>query len=268
MSRKTFLLGLLCCAGLVGPLGAAPRGPFFAETPPPIAGQPFSAVSVTQSTTVFSDGNRIVRTNTVRYFRDSQGRTRVERGPAAVDGSGTQTNTLVVITDPAKSERIVLYPERKIAFALKMRAGAADQPPEPPMADEATELDTTAPFALLGLRMGVGATAKTESSSATTSLGQATVNGLAATGTRVVRTIPVGVLGNAKPITSTLERWLSTDLEVPVRITEASSIGGTITYNLEQISRAQPDAQLFTVPAGYTLHNVNLPKVPVAVAKP
>jgi hypothetical protein len=263
MSRKAFLLGFLCCAGLAGHLAAVASGPFFAEDPPTIAGQPYSAVSQTQSTTVFSDGNRIVRTHSVRFYRDSQGRTRVERGPAAVDGSGTQTN-VIVITDPAKSERYVLYPRRKIAFALKMQPGT--QPPEQPMGDEAAELDTTAPFALLGLRMGVGASAKTEASAATTSLGQQTVNGLSATGTRVVRTIPVGVLGNAKPITSTLEQWLSTDLEVAVRITETSSIGGTITYNLEQVSRAQPAADLFTVPPGYTLHNVNPAAVAAAVA--
>jgi hypothetical protein len=244
-------------------LVAQASGPFFAEDPPTIPGQPYSGVSQTQSTTVFSDGNRIVRTHSVRFYRDSQGRTRVERGPAAVDGSGTQTN-LIVITDPVKSERYVLYPRRKIAFALKLRPGADNQPPEPPMVEEVTELDTTAPFALLGLRMGVGATAKTESSAATTSLGQQLVNGLNATGTRVVRTIPVGVLGNNRPITSTLERWVSTDLGVAVRITEVSSIGGTITYNLGQLAREQPNAELFTIPSSYTLRNLHLP---VAVAQ-
>lgn len=52
----------------------------------------FSAVAKTESVTAFADGNRIVRTNTVRYFRDGQGRTRTERGEAP--------NRLITINDP------------------------------------------------------------------------------------------------------------------------------------------------------------------------
>jgi hypothetical protein len=256
MSRNAFLLGFLSSAALGGTLAAVAAGPFFAEAPPTIAGEPYSAVSQTQSSTIFADGNRIVRTNTARYFRDRQGRTRVERSMAEIDGSGSQPNTNITIDDPVKSERYVLQPPFKAAMVFKMAPPGENSGPTRVVRSEGP-LEVEAPFALLGLRMGLGATAWTESSSDTTSLGEKVVNGVLAAGTRVVRTIPSGVLGNEKPITSTLERWVSTDLQVVVQMTETSSIGGTVTFNLEQISRGDPDPALFVVPADYTRHDVS-----------
>jgi hypothetical protein len=197
-----------------------------------------------------------VRTNTARYFRDSQGRTRVERSMAGLDAGGSQPNTTTVtINDPTKSERYILESQIKTAMVMKIPAGVAGGATSRII--DATPLELSAPFALLGLRMGVGANPRTESASETIALGQKVVNGVLANGTRVVRTIPAGVLGNEKPITSTLERWVSPDLQVAVQMTETSSIGGTVTYNLEQISRGDPDPALFVVPADYKRHDLN-----------
>jgi len=103
-------------------------------------------------------------------------------------------------------------------------------------------MDDMAPFALLGFGMGIGANpAATEASSATSSLGQKSINGVTATGTRLVRNIPIGVLGNEKPITSTLDRWVSPDLGIAVQINQKSSIGGEVTLNLGQVVRTEPD---------------------------
>jgi hypothetical protein len=250
MLRKSLAVCLVLSAALTGTLSAA--GPFFGDEPPGISGVPYSGVSQTKSTTVFSDGNRIVRTNTVRYFRDGQGRTRTERSSAAVgEGSPTQPGVLIIISDPVSGERFILHPQNKTVDVLQMRGGvAAPATVTPP-------LDSTAPYALLGLGMGIGATPVTEATAATTSLGQKVVNGLTATGTRVVRTIPSGVLGNERSITSTLDQWLSTDLGVPVQITEKSSIGGQVTFNLEQVVRAEPDPSLFSPPSTYTRRQIN-----------
>ena len=56
------------------------------EGPSLVTGAPFSGVVDVQSVTTFADGNRIVRTNTVRYFRDGQGRTRTERQGLSAQG--------------------------------------------------------------------------------------------------------------------------------------------------------------------------------------
>jgi hypothetical protein len=250
MLRKTLARGLILVLGLTGTLVAFAG--MLAEDPPAIAGSPYSAVAVTQSTTTFSDGNRIVRTNMVRYFRDGQGRTRVERG-AGGDGAGgvSQSNLLIMITDPVGGELYLVRTQTKSVDAIKMtpQVAAAPAVTHPPV-------DGQVPFGLLGINMGLGASLSTEAATAETSLGQKTVNGVTATGTRVVRTFPPGVLGNEKPITSTVEEWFSSDLGVPVQITQKSSIGGEISLNLTQVVHGEPDSTLFAPPAVYTVHQM------------
>jgi hypothetical protein len=244
MLRKALVLGLVLSPGLAGTLVAIAAGPFFAEEPPEIAGAPFSAVVKTESVTAFADGNRIVRTNTVHYFRDGQGRTRTERGEGP--------NRLITINDPVSAEHYVVRPEHRTVFAYKTSAGGTVLPAPAPM-------DDMAPFALLGFGMGIGANLATEASSETTSLGQKSIYGVTATGTRLVRNIPSGVLGNEKPITSTLDRWVSSDLGIPVQITQKSSIGGEVTLSLAQVARTEPDPTLFAPPSDYTRREINLP---------
>src|SRR5215469_18979806 len=55
-----------------------------AEAPMPgriVKNAPFSADIVTESTQTLSDGNHIKRSNTVKLYRDSEGRTRREQSP-------------------------------------------------------------------------------------------------------------------------------------------------------------------------------------------
>lgn len=254
MLRNVMLVGL-SALGLTGTWAAVAAGPFFAPEPPQTAGEPFSGVAQTQSTTVFADGNRIVRTNIVHYYRDGQGRTRVERAVADERAGNSPQGGVIAIEDPVSGEQINLVPMMKMATVFNLAKGGAPAHIRP-----ASQLDTTAPFALLGFGMGIGADGRTtESSADTTSLGQKVINGIMTTGTRVVRVIPVGVLGNEKPITSTLEEWKSAELGIPVQVTEKSSIGGTLTYNLQNVVRAEPDPSLFIVPANYTRRDINGP---------
>jgi len=166
--------------------------------PPATSGAPYSAVAVTQSTTTFSDGNRIVRTNTVRYFRDGQGRTRVERPVGGDGGAGSQSNVMITVTDPVSGQLYFIRPESKSVEAIKLSPQL--------IAAQAGHLqartDGQVPFALLGIGMGIGASLSTEAATSEISLGQKSVNGVNATGTRIVRTFPAGVLGNEKPVTS------------------------------------------------------------------
>jgi hypothetical protein len=66
-------------------------------------------------------------------------------------------------------------------------------------------------------------------------------------------------LGNEQPITSTLEEWKSAELGIPVQMTEKSSIGGLLTFNLQDVVRAEPDPSLFAIPPGYTRREINGP---------
>ena len=160
------------------------------------------------------------------------------------------------ICDPVKGQRLTLFPKFKSATAFKLQSDVVS-----PAAAVSSFNDSVPPFALLGVGMAIGASQFTEAATSTTSLGQKDINGLAVTGSRIVRTIPVGVLGNEKPIVATVEQWVSPDLGMMVQFTETSSLGGSVTVNLSQIVRTEPDSSLFVVPADYKVQNVSLPEL-------
>jgi TonB family protein len=84
-------------------------------------------------------------------------------------------------------------------------------------------------------------------------LGTQSFEGVAATGTRNTITIPAGQLGNERPILVVDESWFSPDLKVTVMSKHSDPRAGETVYRLTQISRAEPDAQLFQVPADYMI---------------
>ncbi|HEX2715820.1 MAG TPA: hypothetical protein VHM88_26855, partial [Candidatus Acidoferrales bacterium] len=85
------------------------------------------------------------------------------------------------------------------------------------------------------------------------SLGTQTISGISAEGTRTTRTIPVGQIGNDKAIQIVFERWFSPDLQIVVKSARTDPRFGTTTYTVTNIQRKEPAADLFTVPADYTV---------------
>ncbi|MCL4855013.1 MAG: hypothetical protein KJZ78_26935, partial [Bryobacteraceae bacterium] len=82
-----------------------------------VAGAPYSAQAVTETSRVLGDGTRIQQKNTVAMYRDSEGRTRREQ---TLDGIGpwrsaTGTVTVVFIHDPVAKEMYTLNPADKTA---------------------------------------------------------------------------------------------------------------------------------------------------------
>ena len=86
-----------------------------------------------------------------------------------------------------------------------------------------------------------------------TELGSSEIAGLAATGTRIARTIPSGEMGNSQPITETVEIWTSTVLKAPVKMTRVDPQHGTSTMTLTDVSQSAPDPSLFQIPASYSV---------------
>jgi len=84
-------------------------------------------------------------------------------------------------------------------------------------------------------------------------LGEQVVEGVMAKGTRTTIVIPAGAIGNEQPITVTSEEWFSPDLKVLVMTKHADPRSGETTYRLTDISRGEPDASLFDLPAGVTI---------------
>lgn len=87
----------------------------------------------------------------------------------------------------------------------------------------------------------------------TESLGMQTIEGVEAEGTRTVTTIPAGAIGNERPIDIVYERWYSKDLQVIVSSRHSDPRFGDQTYKLTNISRANPDGTLFTLPADFKM---------------
>ncbi len=239
-------------------------------------GAPYSAEAVTESTQVLADGNRINRKSVTRVYRDNEGRTRREE----LDDAGAVIT--ISIVDPIAHTSYVLNPATRTAYrdqvllrAPMMRSGGpgtpgdvvskveaelkaqgemtrrtaegrGDGPPPPPPAPRSPGAPPpppppSAPEAPMPNREVV-----------TENLGQQTVEGVNATGSRSTTTIPAGAIGNLQPIKIVVEQWVSTDLQVLVMTKHSDPRSGDTNYRLQSIVRAEPDRSLFTVPADYT----------------
>jgi hypothetical protein len=80
--------------------------------------------------------------------------------------------------------------------------------------------------------------------------------GLLVKGTRTSTTIPLGEIGNDRPITITHEEWYSPDLKVVVRSEDSDPRSGTQTMELQGLALGEPDPALFRVPVGVTVREM------------
>lgn len=193
----------------------------------PVTGAPYSATRTTQIERVLADGNHISRTAQSKVYRDTHGRTRVERTITPRASSGKQPFTMVTIFDPVAGYRYILNSSTMTAFQISIPSTSGTPP----------------------ARTGPPRNAQVS----TVNLGTQTMNGVPASGTQVTKTIPAGSIGNAQPITIVRTRWISTQLKVPVEVKSSDPRFGTIAMELTGIQQAEPDPSLFTVPPGYTI---------------
>jgi len=222
-------------------MGAGPMGPGdfalvraeFGVSNKVVQGSPYSAQATTQFTQTLANGDHIQRTSTGSIARDSQGRTRTERSFGAIGAlsfsgrasAGRGAGRTVMIYDPVASKSFVLDPESKTARSTSIPA--------------ARPANAKAPRGL--------ASAKTED------LGTQVMQGVTAQGKRVTRSIPAGTEGNEKEIDIVTETWFSADLQVVVMSKTSDPRYGESVYQLNGITRAEPDPALFVVPSDYTV---------------
>ncbi len=184
-----------------------------------VPGAPYSAQSVTQFTQTLPNGDHIQRTTNASIARDSQGRTRTERsfaaiGPLSAEKGGART---VMIFDPVASKSYVLDAGSHTARSMPVRAEGAN-----------------------ARQFRNSASAKTED------LGTQVIQGVSAQGKRITRTIPAGKEGNEKEIDIVTETWYSPDLQVVVMSKTSDPRFGDSLYQLNAITRTEPDPALFT----------------------
>lgn len=202
-----------------------------------VTNAPFSAQVMRETVQVLSDGTRVDRKETDTIARDSVGRTRQEINLPAIGpltASGIVPH-IAFIRDPSAGKNYTMYilnDNKKTAVAMNHPAGASESGRR-----------------MMKQKMNAGQ----DSNVQTVSLGTKTIDGLTVQGTRRTRTIPVGQIGNDKPIVITRDEWYSPDLQMVISSTRTDPRFGTTTFQLTNINRSEPPQSLFMVPQDYTV---------------
>ena len=233
----------------------------------PLKGAPFCATIATEHTQVFADGNRIHTTDNSTLCRDGEGRTRREASlnllGVAPQKSGTRLTTIV---DPVAGFRYLLDSDNKIArrMAIPSSAGptiiSANGPGQAGLPAKGERvmvyegLGTAGPdvFFNNGLTKRPGQVSD-EPAPTTENLGDETIDGIHAIGTRVTTTIPSGKMGNEQPIVVISERWYSPELKATVMTKHNDPWAGELKTQFTRVNTAEPEPSLFTVPGDYKI---------------
>jgi len=226
----------------------------------PVKGAPFCATVSTEHTQNLSDGNRIHTTDSSTLCRDSEGRTRREASLNLM-GAAAQASTpkLVTIVDPVAGVRYILDATDKIAHKMPLKTFGPDGPPPdgpigPRKGDRVMIVQDSGGSGpnLFFKDIEINKTGPDSSNPpATENLGDQTINGIHATGSRVTTTIPAGKMGNEKPIIVTSERWYSPELQATVMTKHNDPWSGELKTEFTNVNTSEPDASLFTVPSDY-----------------
>jgi hypothetical protein len=231
----------------------------------PVKGNPFCGTITSEHTQSFADGNRIHTTESSTLCRDSQGRIRRE-AEINLLGASPQKDLpkIVTIVDPVAGVRYMLDSNMKIArkmplepFALPGEAEAGARTSgrmAVVMKGEAVNA-TGGP----GNVMYYSTTAMAKNAGPAQNppnvenLGDQTINGIHATGTRVTTTIPAGSMGNEQAILVQSETWSSPELKATVMTRHTDPWAGELKTQLTNVSNSEPDPSMFTIPSDYKI---------------
>jgi hypothetical protein len=229
-----------------------------------VTGKPLSAIEERQTLQVLGDGTRIDNTQKNNFYRDSEGRTRIER-----------PNGAVILHDPVAGVMLELNPANKTVRTVFKTAGPGkdlDRAKEKLAAEMSVHGGTIAVaggpmagsvqtkegmfYSVIGPpggdKLSAERSAKETAASNRENLGIQSVNGVTAQGSRTTITIPAGQIGNDRPMQIVSEQWFSSDLQMLVKSTNSDPRFGETSYQLTNINQAAPDPSLFQIPADYT----------------
>ena len=195
---------------------------------PPVPNLPFTARVMISSTRTLADGTQLQRKTMNLIARDSQGRWHNEGRQmlAAADNSEPRI-FYIAIYDPKTRTRSVIFPAQKLVRVFHVK------PPSP----------AVTPRQAAQLPNGV-VLSKVE-------LGTQMAEGLELRGTRETRTYPAGLYGNDRSFDVTDEFWYSPDLKINIIVRHNDPRTGVQTVGVTELTRTEPDAKLFEVPADF-----------------
>jgi hypothetical protein len=238
------LVTLAACAfSLVTAAASAQTGDFLrteASRAATLRGAPFSAEGVVTLKLVLYDGTRIERTVPARYYRDSEGRVRREQtimGLSPLDPL-KDAESIVTIVDRVAGFIYTLVGNKREAQRIRIPDGVEN------LRDLMSEVSSVMSQREAGIAM------------MRQSLGTRDFDGVQAVGQRMTSTIPAGVMGNDRPIEIIDEVWTVETLRLQVLTTHRDPRTGDFETRFTKITRAEPPADLFKIPAGYKIVDI------------
>lgn len=256
-----------------------------------VTGAPYSGEEVTERVQTLADGTHITQPpqKTV-FYRDSQGRTRIERTISLPPGASIAAAPRIIeISDPVSGARYTLDPRSRTARKLSFPSAPPPPPPGTTVTSQRLAVQAATPLFSPSLPDSQPQSPPTPSGTTVTSqrlavqaatpamppflpdsqakrpefsresLGTQTIEGVLAEGSRTTVTYPIGAVGNDRPITTVSETWTSPELKTVVLSKNSDPRNGDSTTRLTNISRLEPDPSLFEIPSDYEIVDPQTP---------
>ena len=233
---------------------------------PVVTNAPFSADAITLVTQTLGDGTNISQRTTAKFYRDSTGRIRREQTIIGLDAlnpraPGQPQTVITLDSEPADPRPSQLDPIARTVRRVPRASAASPGGVNVGLTFRtvggvvnnwlgADQLDQPVNFQGLTIpRRGIPSDLRPTEEQ----LGSRQIEGIKATGRRTTVTIPIDRVGNDRPIQITDERWDSPELGIVLYSRYSDPRTGIVEYRLTSINRSEPRADLFTVPADYTV---------------
>jgi outer membrane lipoprotein-sorting protein len=186
-----------------------------------------------------SGGNSLTSEKDLKFYRDTDGSTRLEAG-----------NRVTIIDKQAHK----LY-----VLNLQDRTAQEIDQPEAALPNNVTRRHSVS---LNSLSDGIDLSPDTPTPALKT-LAPIIVEGFSANGQEVSSTVPAhSAAGNALPLTRTVQTWHSRDLSLPLKTVISDPIGGTTTSTYKNIKVGQHlDRALFSIPDNFIRTQSTVPVI-------
>jgi hypothetical protein len=204
---------------------------------PPIPRAPFTAMLATEAVKYAADGATMTGINERRIARDAQGRVYQERWYLVPKGGKVKSSmNWIQIADPKQRTLYNCSTEVHICDLLVF--------------------DPTSDLSALSARKGSsGPLPQGGGDVVWEDLGKRNIAGIDTVGTRETTTTHAGTMGNDQPLTYMSEYWHSEQLGINLLSIRSSPFFGKQTFTITELTAAEPDPQLFELPAGFKVND-------------
>jgi hypothetical protein len=194
----------------------------------PLTNSPFTATVSASVVRELNDGTTIKLVNHRLVVRDSKGRIYQERRRLVPpDGNETSAITRIEISDPGQHIKYFCFQLSRTCTLANYNVAISEPViPVGPVGDGKHYLSRE-------------------------DLGKNEIEGVETIGTRETVTTSGGAMGNDREVALTKEFWYSPRLAINLVVKRLDPVQGTQTFNVSNLQLAEPDARLFTLPAGF-----------------